>query len=156
MKWTTDMTGAALRALQAWVIMVGVGLLLPTGVCAAASLSPVTEEGAIQLVEHGGVGLTALVILAVLVPTVGSSAWLVRSIVKMFGAQLQAAQAEREVMMVAEERERDLRWKAIQDIGATQTSALVEQSRNLRRVCDILERRPCLADQQLLAERERD
>lgn len=134
----------------------------------AAGIGPMEADGAHKLIEHGDIGLMALIVIALLAPIIAERAYSTRKLTRMFEARLEAfdmhlaaQQGEREKMAEqhllerqeaakAELEERKQRWDSIQDVTRAQTAALVSQSKNLARVCAQLEGRPCIANGHLL------
>jgi len=153
MTWTSAMTRAVLKA-GIFAVMGTLATLCATWAACAASIS---EDSAIRLVDRGGMGLTALVVLAVVSPTVAATSWLVKRIVALFADQLKAQQAEREMMADAhrlerqeaaklEREERRQAWNAVV-AGAKATQELaIKHTATLEQLCANLENRPCIAN----------
>ena len=126
------MTQATLRGVQVWLLSI-LGLLI-AGAAFGATV-PLTPEQAQRLLDYGTPGLSVVLVLAIVVPTVLSTAavfgWLVRRIVSIFDEQTKAAAAER------------LKgWEAIQTLNASQATALLQLTRSFDALCAELHLRP--------------
>lgn len=101
------MTHRGFRKHMIPLVIVGGAGLVGAWITLAFAASATEYEGAHQLIEHGNIGLMALIVVAVLTPVVAAFAWLVRKIVSMFAEQLKAQQSERETMAASHRQERE-------------------------------------------------
>lgn len=138
----------------------------------AAGIGPTDADGAHKLIEHGDIGLMALIVIVLLAPIIAERAYSTRKLTEMFRTRLEAfdnhlaaQQGERERMAEqhllerqeaakAELAERKQRFDALQALTTAQTTALVNLGKSLTLVCANLEGRPCIANERLLAEEE--
>lgn len=106
--------GDSHRSLAKAGILASVGLVLSV-VGYAHAAAALDAQGADALLEHGNLGLAALVVLGILAPigvTVAAACFLIRRVVAMFASQLTAQQAEREGMADAHRLERQEAMRA--------------------------------------------
>lgn len=136
-QWTAEMTVTCLRGLT----LLATGWAAGLGIAVGAGL-PLTAGQVQGLVEHGERGMSALWIVVVVVPLIGSTYWVIVRLLGLLKWQLQEAGLERNSHAEAFER-----------FVRSQTDALVENTRSLQKVCANLERRPCIAGDDLEEER---
>jgi hypothetical protein len=103
----TDMTRRAFRNHMIPLVIVGGAGLIAAWITLAFAASGAEYQGAEKLIEHGNIGLMALIVVGVLTPVVAAFAWLIRKITSMFAEQLVAQQSERETMAAAHRQERE-------------------------------------------------
>lgn len=166
MTWTGDMTKTALKALR-WAIL-GTVASLTTASLALGAMTTTNVQGTSELLDRGGIGFAALLVLVVVAPTVTAGVWLVRRIVAMFGEQLKAQQAEREKLAAAsakaivdlaeahrlerqeyatrEQVERKEAWGAVIAAGKAATEMSIKHTAAIDKLCANLDRRPCIAN----------
>jgi hypothetical protein len=141
---------------------VGIVCLVTASVTFAQVAGTVTAADAHTLIEHGNIGLIALIVLTLLVPVILGAMWLTRQIVKIgaeqlvgqqkaFTGEISAQRQERESHEKSEREERDTRWQAVltsvlhlQEVALAQTHAQDRMATELGNLITELRQRPCL------------
>jgi len=142
-------------------IIAGMAMLasLAIFVSVATAGSPTPNE------VNTNIGLTALIVVTVLVPTIGGMVWLIKRIVALFSQELAAQRIERENMSAAQQVERERlaeavriereqHWVMLQQLQTTAAEMSTMQTRAIDRLCNEFARRPCVGGANLLKENQ--
>ena len=130
------------------------GVFAATAGAAFGAGVPLKPSEIIEFVNNGERGMSALWMVMVVLPLVASTTWVIGKLLSMLNHQAESHRLERQEAMKEERKERSDRWLEVNTFFASQTAALVENTKSLQQVCSNLEKRPCVANGHLLQEEQ--